>query len=45
MDSIIISMTVDGGLREPCETTTANLCNADQQTFKGILTHYMCISN
>ncbi|KAJ7645923.1 glycoside hydrolase family 76 protein [Mycena polygramma] len=41
MDSIIMGMTVDGGLREPCETTTANLCNADQQSFKGILTHYM----
>ncbi|KAJ6631402.1 glycoside hydrolase family 76 protein [Mycena sp. CBHHK59/15] len=41
MDSVIMSLTVDGGLREPCETTTANFCNADQQTFKGIVVHYM----
>ncbi|KAJ7496635.1 glycoside hydrolase family 76 protein [Mycena latifolia] len=41
MDAIIMGMTVNGGLREPCETTDANLCNADQQTFKGITVHYM----
>ncbi|KAJ7173716.1 glycoside hydrolase family 76 protein [Mycena filopes] len=41
MDSVIMSMTINGGLREGCESTTANFCNADQQTFKGILTHYM----
>ncbi|KAJ7286937.1 glycoside hydrolase family 76 protein [Mycena rebaudengoi] len=41
MDAIIINMTVDGGLRESCETTTANFCNADQQTFKGITMHYI----
>ncbi|KAJ7750083.1 glycoside hydrolase family 76 protein [Mycena maculata] len=32
---------VNGGLRESCETTTANMCDADQQTFKGITVHYM----
>lgn len=41
MDAIIMGMTIDGGLREPCESTTANFCNADQQTFKGITMHYM----
>ncbi|KAJ7160100.1 glycoside hydrolase family 76 protein [Mycena filopes] len=41
MDALIMGMTVDGGLREPCETVTANQCNSDQQTFKGILVHYM----
>ncbi|KAJ7721467.1 glycoside hydrolase family 76 protein [Mycena metata] len=41
MDAVIMGMTVNGGLRESCESTTANFCNADQQTFKGILVHYM----
>ncbi|KAJ7033415.1 glycoside hydrolase family 76 protein [Mycena alexandri] len=41
MDAVIMGMTVNGGLRETCESTTANFCNADQQTFKGILVHYM----
>ncbi|KAK7057769.1 glycoside hydrolase family 76 protein [Favolaschia claudopus] len=41
MDAIIASMTIDGGLREPCEITTQNNCNADQQTFKGITMHWM----
>ncbi|KAJ7578263.1 glycoside hydrolase family 76 protein [Mycena floridula] len=41
MDSVIASLTVNGGLREGCESTTQNLCNADQQTFKGILAYYM----
>ncbi|KAJ7478575.1 glycoside hydrolase family 76 protein [Mycena galericulata] len=41
MDALIMGMTVNGGLRESCESTTANQCDADQETFKGILVHYM----
>jgi uncharacterized protein (UPF0147 family) len=41
LDAIITNIAVDGGLREACETTSENLCNADQATFKGILTYYM----
>jgi hypothetical protein len=41
IDSIIMGMTINNGLRESCESTTQNFCNADQQTFKGITVHYM----
>ncbi|KAJ7350807.1 glycoside hydrolase family 76 protein [Mycena albidolilacea] len=41
IDSIIMGMTINNGLREPCESTTQNFCNADQQTFKGITVHYI----
>ncbi|KAJ7799968.1 glycoside hydrolase family 76 protein [Mycena olivaceomarginata] len=41
IDSIIMGMTINNGLRESCESTTQNFCNADQQTFKGITVHYI----
>lgn len=40
LDAVIDNMTVNGGLREVCETPEQNNCNADQQTFKGILAYY-----
>ncbi|KIY67050.1 glycoside hydrolase family 76 protein [Cylindrobasidium torrendii FP15055 ss-10] len=41
MDAIIDNLTVDGGLRESCESDTENQCNDDQQSFKGITIAYM----
>ncbi|KAH8827859.1 glycoside hydrolase family 76 protein [Flagelloscypha sp. PMI_526] len=36
IDNMIAHMTVDGILRENCETETTNTCNADQRVFKGL---------
>lgn len=41
IDRIIANLTWDGGLREVCEVANQNLCNADQQAFKGITMMYM----
>jgi hypothetical protein len=41
MDSVIADMTINGGLREACETDTVDKCNTDQTVFKGILVQYM----
>ncbi|KAJ7496623.1 glycoside hydrolase family 76 protein [Mycena latifolia] len=41
VDATISNLTVDGGLRESCETNTDNQCNADQETFKGIDMFFM----
>ncbi|KAL1725883.1 glycoside hydrolase family 76 protein [Schizophyllum commune] len=41
VDAVIDNLTTDGGLRENCETTSQNLCNADQTSFKGIFTYYL----
>jgi len=41
MDATINDLTLNGGLRESCETATQNTCNADQQSFKGITMYYM----
>ena len=34
MDSVIADMTINGGLREACETDTVDNCNTDQTVFK-----------
>ncbi|KAF7294040.1 Glycoside hydrolase family 76 protein [Mycena kentingensis (nom. inval.)] len=36
-EAAISVLTTDNGLRESCESDTQMLCNADQQTFKGII--------
>lgn len=41
MDAVIVNLTFNSGLRESCEATNTNSCDADQETFKGILTYYM----
>ncbi|KAJ7109583.1 glycoside hydrolase family 76 protein [Mycena crocata] len=44
MDSIIQNLTVDGGLREPCDNLQpGGTCNTDQQTFKGVAMLYMSL--
>jgi len=45
MDATINDLTLNGGLRESCETATQNTCNADQQSFKGITMYYMYVSS
>ena len=42
VDAVIDNLTIDGGLRENCETTSQNLCNADQTSFKGIFHASSC---
>ncbi|KAJ7286921.1 glycoside hydrolase family 76 protein [Mycena rebaudengoi] len=41
IDAIMETLTVDGGLRELCETDTRNACNEDQQAFKGITMFFL----
>ncbi|KAK0205514.1 glycoside hydrolase [Desarmillaria ectypa] len=41
VDAIIKDLTIDEGLREPCESLTQTSCNADQASFKGITMYYM----
>ncbi|KAG7091283.1 hypothetical protein E1B28_010331 [Marasmius oreades] len=41
MDAIMAQLTIDGALRELCETADENKCNADQASFKGIAIYYM----
>jgi NH3-dependent NAD+ synthetase len=44
IDAIMETLTVDGGLRELCETDTRNACNEDQQAFKGITMFFLSVS-
>lgn len=43
IDALITNQSNDGGLRESCEDSKQNLCNADQQTFKGITVYFMYV--
>ncbi|TRM68912.1 glycoside hydrolase family 76 protein [Schizophyllum amplum] len=41
IDATMDKLTWDNGLRELCETTSDNQCNADQTSFKGIFMYYL----
>ena len=44
MNAIKLDLTKDGALHESCDSDPKKPCNADQQSFKGILVGYMYVS-
>ncbi|TFK71080.1 glycoside hydrolase family 76 protein [Pluteus cervinus] len=41
IEASMAHLTINGYLREACESQSVNYCNADQQAFKGILANYI----